>query len=54
MAATISDLLEGVCGMLLAGEIASVVGAKGGNYSPQYDKAHTQSVLSICLASLHQ
>ena len=30
MAQTISDLLAGVCGMLLAGEIVSVVGAKGG------------------------
>ena len=30
MAETISDLLGGECGMLLAGEIVSVVGAKGG------------------------
>ena len=30
MAETISDLLGGVLGMLLAGEIISVVGAKGG------------------------
>ena len=29
LAETISDLLAGVCGMLLAGEIGSVVGAKG-------------------------
>ena len=28
MAETISDLLGGVCSMLLAGEIVSVVGAK--------------------------
>ena len=28
-AETIFDLLEGVCGMLLAGKIVSVVGAKG-------------------------
>ena len=30
MAETITDLLGGVCGMLLAGEIVSVVGVKGG------------------------
>ena len=30
MAETISDLLEGICSMLLAGEIVYVVGAKGG------------------------
>ena len=30
MAETISDLLGRVCGMLLACEIVSVVGAKGG------------------------
>ena len=30
MAETISDLLGGVCGMHLADEIVSVVGAKGG------------------------
>ena len=30
MADTIYDLLVGVCRMLLAGEVVSVVGAKGG------------------------
>ena len=31
MAETIYELLGAVCGMLLAGEIVSVVGAKGGD-----------------------
>ena len=30
MAETISDLLDGVCGILLAGEIVSVIGPKAG------------------------
>ena len=33
MSATISDLLGGVCGMLLADEIVSVDGAKRGNFA---------------------
>ena len=40
MAETISDLLWGVCGMLLAGEIVSVVG-KEQHHSTQHDLAQT-------------
>ena len=43
MAETISDLLGGVCGMLLAGEIVSMVGAKGGT---SLDTTHRLKVFS--------
>ena len=36
MAETLSDLLGGACGMLLACDIVSVVGAKGGTNSRQF------------------